>query len=186
MRLTVFATLFLPFLTVLGQTRKDERLCTLRMKTTYELLAPSGWKVTDCFSGVRSQHPNFWLEPESQVLRPPTSSEPFGIAMYGGPAGPGTIDEALASDRKIYGNGHLVAVGESLATADKREVRVIYITSRVGYYSWLAHGYFKVGPSVFWVAFDCRREEYCMMNYQAFKSLVGSLRVVPSNDSNVR
>ncbi len=181
MRSLLFSTTLLLLVQALGATEPNDQRCVITMKSTYELTAPYGWKFVDCCSGIRSQQPNFWLEPDDPALGKASELDPYGIAMFGGPVGPGTVAASIEGDRQGY-PAFEKSDGEALRTADHREVRVLHLairdSMRGGRYTWMALGYFQVGPSVFWLQFDCRREEYCADKYDAFKNLVRGIRVV--------
>ena len=186
MRSTAFAAALLFCLPALAAGEQSETLCTIKMNSTYRLSAPAGWRFVECSSGARDQNRNYSLEPLTPASLPQTALDTPGLTMYGGQVGRGTVEALLAKDREVHSGEFAPNDGEGLRTADRRDVRILQMTSRGEPFTWLAHGYVKVGPVVFLLALECHREEDCAAGYAAFKKLVGSLQALRPNEVNVR
>ncbi len=160
--------------------------CQIKLDSTYVLVAPPGWQFLECAAVERDQEPIFRLEPVTPRSDPPAAPVARGLRMYGGNAGRGTVEAALAIDREFYSTEFAPKDGDGLRTADRRDVRVLYFTHRGEPFIWLAHGFFRVGPGAFWLAYECDREKECAANYSAFQFLVASIRVSRPNEFNGR
>jgi hypothetical protein len=182
MRSTLFAIALLAGMPALAARDAGETSCTIKLDSTFQLLAPPGWRFSECTSADRGQEPIFTLEPLNPAFLPRTRLDPHALRMYGGPAGRGTAEFALAADREFYATEFAPNDGDGLRTADRRDVRVLQFTHHGRPFTWVAHGLIKVGPGVFWLAFDCEREDVCASNYSAFKILVGRMRVLRPNE----
>ena len=186
MRSTVLAATTFVWLPVLAATPQAPPTCTIKLDSTYQLVAPPGWQFLECASVERGAEPIFRLEPVPPQTEPPTPPEDPGLRLYGGNAGRGTVEGALATDREFYSTEFAPKDGEGLRTGDKRDVRVLHFTRRAEPFAWVAHGFFKVGPGVFWVAYECDRVDQCEANYSAFEYLVAAIRVSRPNEFNGR
>jgi hypothetical protein len=186
MRTTLFAATLLPGLPTLAAGGPPPPTCTIKLDSTYVLVAPPGWQFLECAAAERDQEPIFRLEPVAPRSDPPAAPEFRGLRMYGGPAGRGTVEAALATDREFYSTEFAPKDGDGLRTGDRRDVRVLQFTHRVEPFTWLVHGFFRVGPGVFWLAYECDREEECADNYSAFEYLVAATRVSRPNEFNGR
>jgi hypothetical protein len=160
--------------------------CAIKLDSTYQLVAPAGWRFVECSSAVRDQIPSFWLEPSLPPSDAPPKPYRPALKMYGGSAGRGTVEAALAIDREFYSTEFTPKDGAGLRTGDRRDVRVLHLTRRGEPFTWLTHAYLRVGPVVFWMAFVCEQEELCGPNYAAFRSLVGAMRVIRPNEFDTR
>src|SRR5262249_18523317 len=123
------------------------RSCTVKLDSTFELAAPAGWRFVECTSAARDEDPAFRLEP--------APGAPSGFTMYGGLAGRGPVEWAPAPDREFYSTEFEPQDGDGLRTADRRDVRILHLTHRGEPFTWLAHGYLRAGPTVFWLGFVC-------------------------------